>query len=124
MAINSSASHVPGARVISMRGALPLKIRRQYELSFSSIIEGKPAMWGLRAREEVKHATEEAADQYEERTVSDTIQPSGAWQKRTYRFKCPSTIQSNLDYSLSFRMPEGDVKFMLDNLSLKEIEPR
>ncbi|MDD5678661.1 MAG: hypothetical protein PHW60_11855, partial [Kiritimatiellae bacterium] len=66
--------------------------------------------------------TENTAPVWEDRRISDTISPSGAWQKRTYRFKCPNTVQSNLNYNLFFRMPEGDVKFLLDNLSLKEIE--
>ncbi|MDO9542960.1 MAG: VCBS repeat-containing protein [Kiritimatiellia bacterium] len=120
--ISSGAAHVPGARVISPLGRLPLQIRRQYEFSFSSIIEGKPVMWSLWAHEVVKNATESAPAVHEWRLISNMIPPSGAWQKRTYRFKCPNTVQSNLDYNLYFRMPEGDVKFLLDNLSLKEIE--
>ena len=119
--VGSSATHLPGARVIAPNGSLPLKIRRQYELSFSSIVEGKPVVWGLWAHEVVKEATEDTANVWEWRLISDTIPSSGAWQKRTYRFKCPNTVQSNLNYNLYFRMPEGEVKFLLDNLSLKEM---
>ncbi|MDD5677626.1 MAG: VCBS repeat-containing protein [Kiritimatiellae bacterium] len=119
---SSSAPHVPGGRVIAPSGPLPLQIKRQYEFSFSSVIEGKPVTWSLWAHEIVKEGTENTAPVWEDRRISDTISPSGAWQKRTYRFKCPNTVQSNLNYNLFFRMPEGDVKFLLDNLSLKEIE--
>ena len=124
MPISSSATHIPGARLISINGSLPLKIRCQYEFSFSSIVAGNSVRWTLRTGERVREATESAADQIEIRSVSDIIPPSADWQKRTYRFKCPNTVQSNLNYNLNFGMPEGDVKFMLDNLSLKEIEPR
>jgi hypothetical protein len=120
--LNSSAPHVPGGRVISPAGSLPLKIKQQYEFSFSAIVEGKPVMWSIWSSELIKDATEDAPASSEGRYILDMIPPSGAWQKRIYRFKCPNTVQSNLNYSLYFRMPEGDVKFLLDNLSLKEIE--
>ncbi|MFA5043928.1 MAG: VCBS repeat-containing protein [Kiritimatiellia bacterium] len=123
--LGSSAAHVPGARLISMSGgSLPLKIRGQYELSFSAILEGKPVIWSLHAKETVREATDNAPYAMEARHIHDTIPPSGAWQKRTYRFKALNTVQSNLNYGLSFQMPEGEVRFMLDNLVLKEIEPR
>jgi len=120
----SSAPAVPGARVIAINGRIPLQLKRQYEFTFSSIVEGKPVMWGLWAHELTQNETDDSPGREEYRHVTDMIPPSGAWQKRTYRFKCPNTVQSNLNYNLFFRMPEGDVKFMLDNLSLKEIEPR
>lgn len=119
---SSSAPHVPGGRGIAPTVGVSLKIRRQYELSFSSILEGKPVTWGLWSHELIKPATEDADNVWEWRYISDTISPSGAWQKRTYRFKSPNTVQSNLAYNLYFRMAEGETKFMLDNLSLKEIE--
>jgi len=31
-------------------------------------------------------------------------------------------VQSNYNYHFYFRMPEGNVKFLLDNLSLREIK--
>jgi len=114
--------HVVGARVISPNCTFNFKLKRQYEFAFASMVEGKPVTWTFWAREMVKSATEETADQYETQYASDMIPPSASWQKRTYRFKCPNTVQSNLNYSLYFRMPEGNVKFLLDNLSLKEIE--
>ena len=116
---------MPGGRMISPNGdTVPLQMRRQYEFSFSSIVEGKPVMWDLRAQEMIKEGTDDSPPVHEWRHVTDVIPPSGSWQKRTYRFKCPNMVQTNLSYWLSFRMPEGDVKFLLDNLNLKEIESR
>jgi hypothetical protein len=133
--INNSPTveHVAGARIIApmmrikgkdgkLRNNVGLKLNHHYELSFSSIVEGKPVTWAFWANELVKADTEDAAGQFETRYATDTIPASAAWQKRTYRFKCPSTVQTNLVYNFYFRMPEGDVKFLLDNLSLKEIE--
>ncbi|MBU4366998.1 MAG: hypothetical protein L6437_03570, partial [Kiritimatiellae bacterium] len=122
--INNSLAveHLVGARVISPNGTFGLKLKHKYELSFASIVEGKPVTWALWGHEMVKSATEDVADQYETQYAFDRIPPSVGWQKRTYRFKCPNTVQSNLNYNLYFRMPEGDVRFLLDNLSLKEIE--
>ncbi|MDP2990006.1 MAG: VCBS repeat-containing protein [Kiritimatiellota bacterium] len=117
-----TAEHVVGGRFISPFCTFELKIKRQYELSFSSIVEGKPAMWTFWAHEMIRSGTEDTAPMWEPRYAFDMIPPSGAWQKRAYRFKCPSTVQSNLNYYLYFRMPEGEVKFLLDNLSLKEVE--
>jgi len=133
--VNNSPTveHVIGARVlaplIKTRGkdgalgdGVELKLKRQYELSFSSIVEGKPVAWVFWAWEEIKSATEDAASVYKTQYATDMIPPSVGWQKRTYRFKCPSMVQSNYLYHFYFRMPEGNVKFLLDNLRLKEIE--
>lgn len=121
--LSANAPYVSGGRFIyPPYYILPLKIRQQYEFSFSAIVEGKPVMWGLSAQELTRKVTDTAPAGYESRFISDVIPPSGAWQKRTYRFKAPNMVESNLNYSLYFRMPEGDVKFMLDNLSLKEVE--
>ncbi len=122
--INSSMTveHVIGGRVISPRCTFEMKLKRQYEFTFSSIVEGKPVTWSFWTHERITSATDDVADQYETHYASDVIPPSVAWQKRTYRFKCPNTVQSNQNYNLYFRMPEGNVKFLLDNLSLKEIE--
>lgn len=117
-----TVEHVVGGRYIVPRNPFEFKIKQQYELSFSSIVEGKPVMWTFWTHELVKPGTEETPPVWEYRYASDMILPSGAWMKRTYRFKCPNTVQSNLNYNLDFRMPEGEVKFLLDNLYLKEIE--
>ena len=121
--INKSRAvkHVVGARVIAPFCKFNLKLKHRYELSFSSILQGKPAMWGFWAWELIKPGTEETSPVNEIKRVFDRIPPSFNWQKRTYRFKCPSTVQSNFPYNLYFRMPQGNVKFLLDNLSLKEI---
>lgn len=119
---STTVEHVAGARFIAPLGAFNLKLKHQYELSFSSIVEGKPVTWAFWAWELIKPGTEETAPVHETHYAFDTIPPSAGWQKRTYRFKCPSTVQSNYNYSFYFRMPEGNVKFLLDNLSLKEIE--
>jgi len=114
--------HVVGARVIAPNYRFNLKLKHRYELSFSSIVKGNPVTWALWAREMIRSGTDETAPGWEVHYVSDRIPPSVGWQKRTYRFKCPSTVQSNFPYNLYFRMPKGDVKFLLDNLSLKEIK--
>jgi len=117
----AAMEHVAGGRVIVPNCTFNLKIKHQYEFSFSSIVVGKPVTWCFWTYEKVKDETEFFADEVEFRFFSDTIPPSADWQKRTQRFKCPNTVQSNLNYNLYFRMPEGDVKFLLDNLSLREI---
>ena len=117
-----TVEHVIGGRVIAPRCTFELKLKHQYELSFSSLVEGKPVAWTFWAYEMIKPGTEETSPVWETKYASDMIPPSVGWQKRTYRFKCPSTVQSNFNYNFYFRMPEGDVKFLLDNLSLKEIE--
>ncbi|MCX6992333.1 MAG: VCBS repeat-containing protein [Kiritimatiellaeota bacterium] len=122
--INKSPAveHVVGGRYIAPLCTFNLKLKHQYEISFSSILEGKPAMWAFWAWELIKPGTEETSPMNETHYAFDMIPPSNGWQKRTYRFKCPSTVQSNFLYNLYFRMPEGNVKFLLDNLSVKEIE--
>lgn len=122
--INNSPTveHVIGGRMISPFCTFVLKLKRQYELSFSSVVVGKPVMWTFWAHELIRTATEDTIDQYETHYAFDLVPPSAGWQKRTYRFKCPSTVQSNYNYYFYFRMPEGNAKFMLDDLSLKEIE--
>ncbi|MFH1969808.1 MAG: VCBS repeat-containing protein, partial [Verrucomicrobiota bacterium] len=122
--INKSLAveHVIGGRFISPLCTFNLKLKHQYEISFSSILEGKPAMWTFWAWELIKPGTVDTSPVNEMKYAFDMILPSVGWQKRTYRFRCPSTVQSNYNYYLYFRMPEGNVKFLLDNLSLKEIE--
>ena len=125
MPINKSPTveHVVGARFIAPLCTFNLKLNRQYEISFSSILDGgKPAIWAFWAWELIKPGTVEMAPVNETKYAFDMIPPSVGWQKRTYRFKCPSAVQSNYNYNLYFRMPEGNVKFLLDNLSVKEIE--
>ncbi|MFH1476788.1 MAG: VCBS repeat-containing protein [Verrucomicrobiota bacterium] len=121
--INKSPAveHVVGARVISPLCPFRLKLKHQYEISFSAIVVGKPAMWIFWTRELVKPGTDVIADEYDNQYAFNVIPPSVGWQKRSYRFKCPSVTQPSCNYHLFFRMPEGDVKFLLDNLSVKEI---
>jgi len=117
-----TVEHVTGARVIAPNCTFELKRKHRYELSFSSILYGKPVIWDFWARELIKSGTQNTAPVWEHRSVSDRIPPSVGWQKRTYRFKCPSTVNSNYNYHFYFRMPKGNVRFLLDNLSLKEIK--
>ncbi|MBI2437186.1 MAG: VCBS repeat-containing protein [Lentisphaerae bacterium] len=116
----SQQGPVVGAR--AMYGpSVTLKIRHEYEFTFSAILEGKPATWRLSGRELIEEETEEHPEVHADRHISDQVQPSGGWQKRTYRFACPQTVQSNLTYGLYFQMPEGEAQFMLDDLSLKMV---
>ena len=121
--INRGASidAVIGARVLSPNIRFRLKLKQQYELSFSSVVVGRPVAWDFWAHEKVKEATATEADQYKTQYASGMIAPSVGWQKRTFRFRCPSEVQASYDYNLYFRMPEGEVRFLLDDLSVKEI---
>ncbi|MBI2441349.1 MAG: VCBS repeat-containing protein [Lentisphaerae bacterium] len=118
--VHSQEGPIIGARGMS-GPQVTLTIHREYELSFSVILEGKPARWSLSATELIEPETEEHPAVHAGRQFSDQIQPSGGWQKRSYRLVCPQTVQSNLTYHLSFGMPEGEVQFMLDDLSLKMV---
>ncbi len=118
---SDTVQHVIGARVISPRQTVPLKIKQQYELSFSSILEGKPVMWCFWTHELMRRATEEVADQFKTQYASGMVPPSLSWQKRAFRFRCPSEVQTNWNYHFYFRMPEGDVKFLMDDLEVREL---
>ncbi len=112
---------VTGARVLSPQATVPMKLKQQYEFSLSTIVIGKPVTWAFRGYERLTAASETVADTFKDQVVSGTIPPSVTWQPRTFRFRCPSEVQSNLNYYLYFRMPEGDVQFLFDNLVVTEV---
>lgn len=122
----TSINQVRGGRFISPtseRGTMVrLKLKTQYEFSFSSIVEGKPVKWAFWTYEQVKGATDFEADQWKYWDAADMIPVSTTWQKRTYRFRAPHAVQSNQSYNLYFRMPEGEGKLLLDDLSLREVK--
>lgn len=119
---NSSVKYITGGRYIRPEQTFNLKKGRKYEFSFSSVLEGKPAMWKFWVREVVFPGDDIKPCEWEHRQVTQPIPPSNTWVKRRYTFKCPNTVQTNCDYHFYFRMPEGECKFMVDNLSLKELE--
>jgi len=118
---NMSAKFVRGGRVIHPPGSFPLKLGKKYEFSFSSALSGKPVLWKFWAIEETTIATDTEPAKLELHEVSNVIAPSKGWAQRKYTFKCPSTFQETWNYQLIFRMPEGECKFCLDGLSLKEL---
>jgi len=118
---NLSTEHVVGGRLISPNQTFNMRIGKKYELSFSSIIEGRPAIWKFWATETTSPGTDIEAPKHEHREATGPIPPSSTWVKRSYKFKCPNTVQSNLSYNFFFRMPEGDCKFLVDGISFKEI---
>jgi|GEM_PF-1431872 len=121
---NLSIQHVVGGRLVFPHPSVNnfnFKIGKKYELSFSSIIEGRPAIWKFWAIEATTPGSETEAPVLELREASGNIPPSTTWVKRSYKFKCPSTFQTNLNYSFFFRMPEGECKFLVDGISLKEV---
>jgi len=128
----SFAGSIPGVTVQDVVGGrlitpspdqtFKLRIGKKYELSFSSILQGKPALWKFWQTEATTIGSDIEPPKLEERETSGTIPPSTTWVKRSYKFKCPSTFQTNLNYNFFFRMPEGDCKFLVDGLSLKEIQ--
>lgn len=120
--INASDAieHVIGGRFFSPNQTFDLRLGKKYELSFSSLLEGKAAQWKFWSTETVSPGSDTSPPKYENRQVSGVIPPSSTWGKRSFKFKCPSTVQSNLSYNFFFRMPEGECKFLVDGLSLKE----
>lgn len=114
---------MPGARSFGMNTAsLKMTVGKRYQFSFDSVLRGKPASWRLRASELVSPGTDTHPPVWAHREVSDTVVPSGSWQKRSYSFTCPGLHKTNeLHFNLWFQLPEGDCTFMLDNFSLKEV---
>jgi hypothetical protein len=122
---NTSIEHVQGARPVfphPSANRFGFGINKKYEFSFSSILEGRPAIWRFWTVEQTSLGsdTEPPTHQYHE--VSGTIPPSSTWVKRSYKFKCPNIFQTNCNYNLFFRMPEGECKFLVDGFSLKEVD--
>ncbi|MDO9543409.1 MAG: FG-GAP-like repeat-containing protein [Kiritimatiellia bacterium] len=117
-----TAGHVVGGRIIKPNQMFNLHLGKKYELSFSSILQGKPALWKFWRIEATTIGTDIEAPKLELQTASGTIPPSINWVKRKYKFTCPSIFQTNLNYHFFFRMPAGDCRFLVDDLSLKEIQ--
>jgi hypothetical protein len=118
---NLTAQFVRGGRVIHPPGQFTLRLGAQYEFSFSSALDGKPVIWKFWTTEPIARATDTTAEKHEHREVMNYIPPSKVWTQHKYVFKCPSTVQTNWNYYLIFRMPEGECKFAVDGLSLKEL---
>ena len=116
-----TVQYVTGSRLITPQQTFILQLGKKYELSFMSILEGKPAIWKFWQHETVFKGSDTEPSKWEHREVSGVIPPSAGWVKRSYKFKCPNTVEPKLNYNFFFRMPEGDCKFLLDGLSLKEI---
>lgn len=120
-----TAEYVVGGRIIFPKpqpNSFNLGIGKKYELAFSSVLEGRAASWRFWAVEQISPGSDVEAPRNEYREVSGNIPPSSTWVKRSFKFNCPSTFQTNLNYTFFFRMPEGDCKFLVDGLSLKEIQ--
>jgi len=117
-----TAEHLVGGRLISPSQTFILRLGKKYELSFSSILQGRPAMWGFWAWEPTTPGSDIEAPIMVTQKATGTIPPSTTWVKRSFKFKCPSVFQTNFNYIFYFRMPEGDCKFLVDGLSLKELE--
>jgi len=118
---NFTAKFARGSRVIHPPGVFTMRLGKKYEFSFSSVLEGKPAIWKFWTEEETTWATDTEPAKLELHETMNVIAPSKGWAQRKYTFKCPSTFQTNWNYQLIFRMPEGECKFCLDGLSLKEL---
>lgn len=116
-----TTEHVVGGRLISPNQTFNLRLGKKYELSFSSVIEGKPVFWKLWTYEITVPETDITPCKWEYREIIYPIPPSTTWVKRSFKFKCPNTVQTNQTYQFFFRMPEGDCKFLVDGLSLKEM---
>jgi len=122
LAESDATTHVVGGRPIVPDVKLALGLGKKYELSFSSILEGRPAQWKLWAREVIQMASSTTDEKVEYHFATDVIPASGSWRKNTYRFKSPNTVQTNQIYNFFFRMSEGDCKFMVDDIVLKQVE--
>ena len=121
---NTSVKNIPGGRMILPQPSankFNLELNKKYELSFSSILVGQPALWRFWTIETIEPGTDISAPKLKYQEVSGTITPSSTWVKRSLKFKCPSMVQSNQNYNFFFRVPKGECKFLVDNLSLKEI---
>jgi hypothetical protein len=122
---NANIKYVTGARYMRPQQTFNLGINKNYEFSFSSmLISAKPALWKFWAEELVFKGDDTNPPRHEYREVTRPIPPSTTWVKRSYPFKCPNTVQTNQLYNFFFRMPEGECQFMVDNLSLKELEEK
>ncbi len=117
-----SSGYRTGGRSIVLNGSLRMEIGKRYEFSFNSLLRGKSATWRMRASELVRPATDTSPASYAQRDVSDTVIPSGAWQRRSYTFTCPGLHKTkSLSFGLSFNLGSDDAVLLLDNFSLKEV---
>lgn len=119
--------NVIGARCFGPDGLCTTNvlIGKNYLFSFSSVLEGKPVTWRLTGWESYR-GDELKSDWQERREVTGNITPSTRWMERATKFKCPGTGTgihgSNIVFYLTFQLGDGDAKFLVDNLSLKEVE--
>lgn len=101
---------------------MTMVIGKKYELSFDCALKGKPARWSIGMTELIKEATEDEDAQHASYSESDTISPSGGWQKRFKQFVCQGFHKGNASsWSMSFGFGEGDTEIALDNFVLKEL---
>lgn len=122
---NTSIEQVTGGQMVyphPSANRINLGLNKKYELSFSTVLEGRPAIWRLWTIETTFPGSDVEPPRHEYREVNGTIPPSTTWIKRSYKFKCPCTVQSNQSFNLFFRMGEGESKFLVDGLSLKETD--
>ncbi len=120
-----TAPNAVGGRLICPALALNnfnLRLGKKYQLSFYSIVIGRPVLWRFWSTEHTTIGTDIEPPKLEHREANGQIPPSTTWIKRSYKFTCPSTFQTNWPYHFFFRMPEGDCQFLVDGLSLKELE--
>ncbi len=116
--------YLTGGRSIGLHHntRLTMQIGRRYEFSFSSLLRGKPVRWRMASSELISPATDTRPAVTAGREITDTVIPSGSWQRRTYNFMCPGLHKTNsLSFSLSFRLGEGDTILLLDDFSLKKV---
>jgi hypothetical protein len=122
LAASESVPYIIGGRYFAPDALLEMAIGHRYEFSFSSILEGRQAAFGMYAHEVVEPATEDRPEIMEVRCISEKIPPSAGWQKRVFRFTCPGKNKHMiLRFRISFRLPEGEAMICLDDFSLKEI---
>ncbi|MFA7158902.1 MAG: VCBS repeat-containing protein [Kiritimatiellia bacterium] len=122
---NTSIEQVSGAQMVyphPSANRINLGLNKKYELSFSTVLDGRPAIWRLWTIETTFPGSDVEPPRHEYREVNGTIPPSSTWVKRNYKFKCPCTVQTNQSFNFFFRMGEGESKFLVDGLSLKETD--
>ncbi len=119
-----NGTYITGSRSIGLHynTRLTMQINRRYEFSFSSILRGKPVTWRMWADELVTPGTDTTPPVSARREITDTVIPSGSWQRRAYNFMCPGLHKTNsLSFYLSFQLGEDDTVLLLDNFGLKEV---
>lgn len=133
---------MPGARGFGTTNVGVMAIGRQYEFSFSYVlVSSGPVEWRIWSWESFKEYNEEYDDydgRAEQRTITGTpLMPNIGWQKVTMNFTCPGVqkgqmlpfpkvtvpgvgVPQEMKFDISFTLPPGDARLLLDNFSLKE----